>query len=329
MALFFSTGKKEKICQNTEWNEEESLDKIDELLNESVSRQMTSDVPVGVLLSGGIDSSLVTAHAAQSDSGIKTFSVAFDSQMLNEASYARHVAEHFGTQHHEIICSDDMIEAEIQNIMAACDAPFADFSAIPTYLVSKFARPHVGVALTGDGADEVFGGYRRHINADNFKKIYRFRNVLSKILWLVDGITYASRLLDYLDRSLFLITKTPRMGINHNVEKFKQLISAPDEAYLYLCILSYQDTNKIGVSIGLSNDQLLSPEKSESCCAAHEYMDLDIANYLVEDVLVKGDRASMANSLELRAPFLDPSLVDYSFPCRAMRFLEKIKASSF
>ena len=305
-------GRNVKTCQNTNWNEDESLDKIDELLNKTVSRQMTSDVPVGVLLSGGIDSSLITAYAAKSDSGIKTFSVAFDSQMLNEASYARHVAEHFDTQHHEIICSDEMIEAEIQNIMAACDAPFADFSTIPTYLVSKFARTHVGVALTGDGADEVFGGYRRHIHADNFKKIYRFRNLLSKIIWLTD-ISYVSSLLEYLDRSLFLITKIPRMGISHNLDKFNQLISAPDEAYLYLSLLSYQDTNKIGVSLQPNHNQLLSPETSDSCCAAHEFMDLDMANYLVEDVLVKGDRASMANSLELRAPFLDPSLVDYSF----------------
>lgn len=301
-----------KICQNTDWNEDESLAKIDELLNKAVSRQMTSDVPVGVLLSGGIDSSLVTAYAAQSNSGIKTFSVAFDSQMLNEASYARHVAEHFDTQHHEIICSDEMIEAEIQNIMAACDAPFADFSTIPTYLVSKFARTHVGVALTGDGADEVFGGYRRHTHADNFKKIYRFRNLLRKILWLTD-VSYVSSLLEYLDRSLFLITKIPRMGISHNLDKLNQLISAPDEAYLYLSILSYQDTNKIGVSLQPSHNQLLYPETSDRCCTAHEFMDLDMANYLVEDVLVKGDRASMANSLELRTPFLDPSLVDYSF----------------
>ena len=279
-------------------------DKLELLLEDSVRRQLVAaDVPVGILLSGGIDSSLITAMAARvSGKPVKTFTVTFPGHALhNEGPYAKIVSEHFGTQHTELV-AEPISSNLLTDIVRQYDEPICDSSMIPTFLVSKLICQHAKVALGGDGGDELFGGYPscnrifQHEFARKYMPAY-FRQMVS---WLAQrcvphGIFGRNFLLGlYSD----LPHACSQMGILFDRNFRSKLIISLDK--------------KLKSKLG-------SPElqKSKLCSPAFGLpgmvMVMDFMTYLPEDILVKVDRASMLNSLEIRSPMLDYKIVEFAF----------------
>ena len=284
-------------------SEEECLDELEERLTEAVRIRMISDVPLGALLSGGVDSSTVVALMARlSSSQVKTFSIAFSKEDYNEGQYAKVVARQFETQHHELLVEPD-IEATVHLVTRHLEEPFADSSVIPTYHVCRLARQHVTVALAGDGGDELFGGYER------YQKYLRRRKVWSVTPSL--GRWYRKFLHSMLPagfpgrRTLYNVSLPLReryldeIGILPACERDRSLFSkdfltwADKEPSPYEAFLHYME-----------NDCARDP--------LSEAMYLDAKTYLCGDILTKVDRMSMANSLEVRAPFLDHVLAEWA-----------------
>lgn len=281
---------------NNNLSKHEILSKLDFLLSEAVKRQMISDVPLGVLLSGGIDSSLITSYAAEhSSSKIKTFNISFNGfGKYDESVYAKKISNYYDTEHTEL--SGNEIEFNlIDEILEFFDEPLGDSSILPTYLVSKLTKNHVTVALGGDGGDELFGGYTSYYNFINPNKFYKYtpkaiRNVLS----------YSGSFLPSgLKGRNFLINSS-----GSATERF--LHNRLFDPYDIKRILSKEFYNKI-------SDIKLKSSFENRGDLLYNMTSYDFQNYLVDDILVKVDRASMASSLELRAPFLDRHIIEFAF----------------
>jgi asparagine synthase (glutamine-hydrolysing) len=274
--------------------EAESL--VEEALRDAVRRQLISDVPLGAFLSGGIDSSTVVALMRQiSPSTTKTFSIGFREKSVDESGFAREVARHLGTEHHErIVTAEEALEV-LPRLHHFFDEPFADSSAIPTYLVSQLAREHVTVSLSGDGGDELFGGY------DRYGRLLRFRH-----LWRVP--TTARRWLVLLgQRSPGRPGRTFRVAGN--------ILRASDTAAAYRNLVATFGDNILDSVTFLGADSYRSNEEwpSENFSRwplLEAMMMTDLTTYLPDDILTKVDRASMAWSLEARVPLLDRELVE-------------------
>ena len=270
---------------------------LKDLLESSVKYRMISDVPFGVFLSGGIDSSTVAAIAQKvSTETIKTFSIGVKDEKMNETGFARSVSEYLKTDHYEFIVSErDSLEL-VDKMMVAYDEPYADSSAIPSMLVSKLARQHVTMALTGDGGDELFMGYGAYVWADRFEKnplLKTLRSPISSALNLLSNkYKRASGLFDYSDQ-----------------KRLKSHIFSQEQYYF-----SERELN------GILNDQYINPllfvedyhGLQRKLSAKEEQALFDIKNYLKDDLLVKVDIASMQFSLEARPPFLDYRIVEFA-----------------
>jgi asparagine synthase (glutamine-hydrolysing) len=274
------------------------VEELETLLEDAVGGQLRADVPVGVLLSGGVDSSLVTAAAVRRSSQVRTFSIGFPGHdNHDETEFARKIAHHFGTDHTELMAEPASAEL-IPELARQFDEPMADSSMIPTYLVSRLVREQCTVALGGDGGDELFGGYRRY----------------SRLLWMQRR----------LDRVPEIARKSLAWGGEH-------LLPVGVKRRNYLMALGVDLSRDLPVVGGYfdatSRRRLMrrygawptSAERVLPTCISSE-TDLlqratrtDFANYLVDDLLVKVDRASMLNSLEVRSPFLDHRLVEFAF----------------
>jgi asparagine synthase (glutamine-hydrolysing) len=261
-----------------------------------------SDVPLGAFLSGGIDSSLVVAlMAMETSNSVKTFSIGFNDETFNELPYARRVAERYKTDHHEEMVEPD-VEELLPGIIRNFDEPFADSSAIPTYFVAKMARRHVTVALSGDGGDEIFGGYGRYW--DNRTAILLDRMPR----WLKSSVL----------KSVAQILPEGTRGLN----TLRYLCADADERYVAKMTRGLSEYyTKVFCPSFLSELRHNSPVGSEvrsSLGIAGELDALsrrqfaDIKNYLVGDILTKVDRASMLASLEVRAPLLDHQLAEFA-----------------
>lgn len=290
----------EHAQQNPARSEDECLEELRELLDEAVRLRMEADVPLGAFLSGGVDSSavvgLMARHATQP---VKTFSIGFHEDSHNELKYARIAAERFGTDHHEFIVTPDICDI-IDELVWHFDEPFADSSAIPTYMVSKLARQHVTVALSGDGGDELFAGYTRYA-------LDRKRSGFANLPRVVrQGV------MQPLGRNL----PHGAWGRNylHNV--------ALDPLDRYIEDVSvFTRLNKPSLYTGDFRRQLGTSEAAQRfrALAAHSRADdpldpllyLDSKTYLPGDILTKVDRMSMAVSLEARVPLLDHKLVEF------------------
>jgi asparagine synthase (glutamine-hydrolysing) len=278
-----------------------------ELLKESVKRRLISDVPLGVFLSGGIDSSTITALAQREVPGkIRTFSIGFEDPSFDESKYASLASKHIGTEHHE----QTMVPADLLNIVPGLpdilDEPMADASILPTYLLSKFTRGHVTVALGGDGGDELFAGYPTYL-AHKFAKPYeRFLGFCHPVS------NFLASLLPVSDDNI---------SFDFKVKKFLSGIGYPDGVRnsVWLGSFSFPDLEKV-ISPEIHNlfdshrlvEEISSYEReipTSNLTTLLQYLDLRL--YLQESILVKVDRASMACSLEVRAPFLDHELVEY------------------
>jgi asparagine synthase (glutamine-hydrolysing) len=277
---------------------------LERLIDQSVSLRLEADVPVGVLLSGGVDSSILAAVAAKRKGGkqVKTFCIKMDDPSLDESANARRVAEYLGTEHHELSASPASLEM-INDLVDACDEPIADSSILPTYVLSRLVREHVTVALGGDGGDEIFGGYNHY----------------SSSLQLVDKMRFVPPII----MKLFGCAAGKFIPVGVRGRNF--LASLRDGAY-FSSIRSntffdpwarnnlLNDDVKKRLKKGfLYPEQQLESYYTKSASHLYNMQKTDYCNYLPEDILAKVDRASMAVSLEVRAPWLDFNVAEYSF----------------
>jgi len=284
----------------------EARERLDQLLDRAVRRRLVADVPVGVFLSGGIDSSTVAWYASRAGSDIRTFSIGFEESSFDESSYARSVASHLGTRHEFEILSANRAIDMLDEITAGIDEPFADASIIPTYLLSRFARQHVKVALGGDGGDEVFLGYPTYYAHQLFQK---YQNLPA---WLRD--TLIPGIVDLLPVS--------RENISFEF-KIRRFISGRNRSLLLRNVTwlgSFSPELKTELLVSPGPDPLAPDEGPGFLENLLEGIDvkgdldrvayLDMKTYMSEDILTKVDRASMANSLEVRTPLLDHEVVE-------------------
>jgi asparagine synthase (glutamine-hydrolysing) len=269
-------------------------------LRDSVRAHLESDVPVGVFLSGGVDSSLLAALAAQeSPEPVRTFSIGFEEKSFDELSRARMVARRYGTDHHELVLRPDAA-ALLPQIAAAFDEPFADSSALPTYVVSRLAAGHVKVVLSGEGGDELFGGYFTYV-ADVLAARSRVRAAAGLVRPLVERLPSSSRRvsLEYKAKRFVRAAALPALERHHG---WKEIFSADARAALLA-------PGRLAGADPLAGWRARYAETASAEPLAR-LQDVDLGTYLVDDLLVKTDRASMAHSLEVRVPFLDPVVAE-------------------
>lgn len=276
------------------------------LLKAAVKRRLISDVPLGVFLSGGTDSSSVVAMMAETSTRqLKTFSIGFAEKTFNELTYARKVARHFQTEHHEEVLQPN-IQDLLQHITSMLDEPFADASLLPTYLVSQMARQYVTVVLAGDGGDELFAGYdtyrAQHFAAQTIDRLpYQIRYHLGKLATHIPPTAKKKGVLNCV-RRLLHGTSLPgtlqhtRWHLFWQDDELTRLLTIPEEERIPAC----------------DPRLLVLLASSGSCHQLDQQQYVDIKRYLTDDILFKVDRMSMANSLEARGPFLDYTLVEFA-----------------
>jgi asparagine synthase (glutamine-hydrolysing) len=291
-----------------------TLDALDRLLREVVGEQMLADVPLGAFLSGGIDSSLVTAiMQSLSDRPVRTFTLGFDSPDFNEADEARAVARHLGADHTEHVVTQTDAQAIVPRLGAMFDEPFADASQIPTFLVSQMAREHVTVCLTGDGGDEVFGGYVRYPGAPrlwNAVRRWPFRRVAASALRRAP-LGAAEAALGFLGPLARQYTSRGRLG--PNLRRAADWVEAASFDELYeLTMTAWADPDSLLVDPPRSIGSWRPPPPRFGS-RVEAMMWRDSIDYLPGDILCKVDRATMANSLESRAPLLDSRVVEFAW----------------
>ncbi len=297
--------EKSNIIEKIDVSFDEAKSNVNQLVQESVSSRSVSDVPIGTFLSGGVDSSIVSLCLARmNDAKINTFSVGFEKKSYDETDKAQAVAKLIGSKHHEFIIGEKELEANVDKILSNFDEPFADSSSLPTYLVANKTAEHVKVALTGDGGDEVFGGYNKYYMG-NINK--RYTGVVPE---MVHGLVKKMN-------GLLAKPKHDKRGKRYKVDKILNAIDYSDNYYWDI------------ISLGYPSDSLNAYLKSEMIEAnpfSHyknitkinspknltEYRTIDKHMSLEGDMLVKVDRTSMLSSIECRAPFLNKKLWNYT-----------------
>jgi asparagine synthase (glutamine-hydrolysing) len=289
-------------------------DELDTLLGDSVKRQMISDVPLGAFLSGGIDSSTVVAlMRAKSNGSIKTFTIGFRERAFNEADFARAVAQHLGTDHTDLVLSADDALALIPQLPTMFDEPFADSSQLPTHLVSRLARRHVTVALSGDGGDEAFGGYVRYQGIDRLWRAMRHVPGCGRRL--------GAQAVDLLGPAVWdsLATILPRQlrptHFGDKMLKGAALLTADTPLEMYRRLISQWPNPNDLLQRGEEGSGWIDrlAEASSGLETTARLRLIDMMSYLPDDVLTKVDRASMAVSLEVRVPLLDHRVVELAW----------------
>jgi len=293
---------------------EEAIDRLDAVLKEAVADRMVADVELGALLSGGIDSSMVVAlMQQQSDRPVKTFSIGFWEEKYNEAEYAAAVASHLKTEHHEIYVTPDQALDVVEHLPQIYDEPFADSSQIPTYLVSKLAREQLKVVLTGDGGDEQMAGYRRYRNclqhwrdvqalpAPARKAMGRFTQALGRGSWRW-AKSHAERG-TMVPRWTRKLAKVSQRSCNWTATFPQQILA---NKFTSCLAVNQFVPDAVDPSTPLSDPGYWANVEDPLFAMLH----YDYTGYLPDDILVKVDRASMAVSLEARAPLLDHRILE-------------------
>ncbi|MBV8820686.1 MAG: asparagine synthase (glutamine-hydrolyzing), partial [Acidobacteriaceae bacterium] len=283
---------------------EDASAQLDSLLSSAVKEQLVSDVPVGIWVSGGLDSTSVLHYAAQhSTQRIKTFSVSFRGRKFDDGDYARKVARHYGTDHHEFDLSPaaDLASA-IDDLSFYSDEPGADAGALPVWFLSKLTKQHVTVALSGEGADELFGGYTTYL-ADRYARPLRLVPLLARKL----ALNLAHR----------LPVSDEKIGMDYKIQRMLagSLLPASDAHLYWNGTFSEKEKKKLHLRnghppVGTLMEQL--PAHSLRAGHLNRYLWLDQTFYLPDDILYKCDRMSMAHAVEVRPPFLDPRVVDFA-----------------
>ena len=298
--------------------EEETVERFDLLLRNAIKQQMVADVPLGAFLSGGVDSSVIVAlMQAQSSRPVRTFTIGFYEEGYNEAKNAKAVAQHLGTEHTELYVTAEKAMSVIPKLPYIYDEPFSDSSQIPTFLVSEMTRRHVTVSLSGDGGDEVFGGYTRYFWGPDIWRRIRWipkgiREMASKTLNSLSMDTWDSlfQSLDFLIPNLF----KQRMPGN-KIYKLAEILSVRSPEALYKRLVSiWQNPASIVIDSQEQNHLPFDDIRLSSLPSFVNWMMfMDAVTYLPDDILVKVDRASMGVSLESRAPFLNHHIVEFAW----------------
>ena len=290
---------------------EEAQEQLDQMLRKSVRDQMISDVPLGAFLSGGIDSSTVVAMMqAQSSRPVKTFTIGFEEAGFNEAEYAREVARYLKTDHTDLVLTAGEAQAIVPMLGQMFDEPFADASQIPTFAVSRLARKHVTVSLSGDGGDELFAGYKHYsVSAGRLNRMNKFPSVARKLA--AGGARVFSE--RGWDRILSVIPKGDNTASGFKIHKYASLLGQDDAMSQYDLINSRWYAPQTVVR-GLSNEIRygIIPASAAGLDLIEFMAVADLNQYLPEDILVKLDRTSMAVSLESRVPILDHDIVAFA-----------------
>lgn len=296
----------------------DATDLLDTTLRDVVGLRMVADVPLGALLSGGVDSSLVVGvMQSLSNRPIRTFTIGFDSREYDETTSAQRVADHLGTEHTALHVSGAEALSVVPRLASMFDEPLADPSHIPTFLVSQLARQHVTVALSGDGGDELFGGYNRYVHG-------------APLIGTVLGVprplrSAAASLLGAIPEDAWRLLAGGSVGIDaasdarrlpaEKVRKLRRLLAANGEGRMYRSLLSVAESPSEfvlhGREVDGTVDEILAAPDPRSL--VERMMLADQATYLADDLLAKVDRASMAVSLEARVPLLDHRLVELSW----------------
>ena len=291
---------------------EEIVDQLEVVLSKAVSSQMQSDVPLGAFLSGGIDSSTIVAlMQSQSDSQVNTFTIGFNAKEYDEAKHARMVANYIGTNHFEMYVNERDALDIIPSLPNIYDEPFADSSQIPTYLVSKFAKQEVTVALSGDAGDELFGGYNRYVFAEKmFSKIMKgpisIRQLISSAIFTMTEEKWNTLLNNFLSERF--------ADIGHKLHKVANVLPAKSIRDMHFKLVSQihnpsdwlLNANEYKTSLNDDTKRFVELNPIE------QMMAYDLITYLPTDILTKVDRAAMAVSLETRVPFLDLNVIEFS-----------------
>lgn len=287
-----------------------ATDEFERRLMKAIGKQMIADVPLGAFLSGGIDSSTVVAlMQAQSSTPVRTFSIGFREPGFDEAVYAKAVAQHLGTRHVELYVSPQAARDVIPTLSTIYDEPFADSSQIPTILVSRLARGHVTVALSGDGGDELFGGYNRHLITARLwpllTRVPRFARMLAR-----RGLTSIS---PQRWNDIAALFGRRNDAIGDKVYKAARALAAPTNEQLYMLFTDLWRDGSPVVRGSTGRSVLDGLEVPENASLVEAMMLLDLLTYLPDDILCKVDRAAMSVSLETRVPFLDHEVVEYAW----------------
>ena len=294
-------------------SEDEAADRLRELMADAVRMRLVSDVPLGVLLSGGVDSSTVAAFAVRASSeAVKTFSISFAEASFDESAYARGVAKFLGTDHHEERLSANLAANLVSEIGSWMDEPFSDPSLVPTYLLSRFTRKHVTVALGGDGGDELFAGYPMYAG-HRWAEVYKHvpgvlrRGLIEPIVRMLPvktkNLSFDYKALRFITGAKYDTVARHHIWFGSFTPDQQQQVLTPETLAATDSDI-YADARQIAAEC--SDDDLVTRMQS-----------VDTRLYLAEDILTKVDRASMAVSLEVRAPFLDPRVAEFaaSLPC--------------
>lgn len=309
---------KEKVETSFSGSDIEAVESLDSLLKDAIAHQMISDVPLGAFLSGGIDSSTVAAlMQAQNSRPVKTFTIGFKEEGYNEAEYAKNIARHLGTDHTELyVTSADALNV-IPSLPYIYDEPFADSSQVPTCLISKLARRHVKVSLSGDGGDELFAGYNRY---------FWVKNIWNAVGWMPNGMRDAIAALikgispqawDVLFNKLgsILPNKIRHGSPGDKLHKLAEILHDKNPIDIYFSLVSHWKDPSSVVNDSSEPVTLLT-DKSQRVNFkdfTQMMMYLDMITYLPDDIMVKVDRASMGVGLESRTPFLDHRVVEFAW----------------
>ncbi|HMN95931.1 MAG TPA: asparagine synthase (glutamine-hydrolyzing) [Phycisphaerales bacterium] len=297
---------------------EEAVDQLERLLADAVTLRMIADVPLGGFLSGGIDSSVVVAlMQSVASRPVRTFTIGFREAEYDEARHAAEVARHLGTDHTELTLTAAEALAIVPEIARRWDEPFADASQVPTFLVAQLARRHVTVALSGDGGDELFGGYNRYAWA---------RRIWRSVSWMPHGARRAlgaaarsvpPRCWDRAARAVGAVAGRHRVppGAGSKMHKLAALVESPDVGSLYARLVSAEMHPERLVPGAVEAPSILARRdpRFERLAPAARMMHMDFGSYLVDDIMVKVDRATMAVALESRAPLLDHRIVEFAW----------------
>ena len=312
--IYWSTEevyKKGRISQFT-GTSKEGTKQLEEVLSNAVASQMHADVPLGAFLSGGVDSSTIVAlMQSQSNSQVNTFTIGFNAMEYDEAKHARMVANHIGTNHFEMYVNEHDALDIIPSLPNIYDEPFADSSQIPTYLVSKFAKQEVTVALSGDAGDELFGGYNRYVFAEKmFSKIMKgpisIRQLISSAILTMTEEKWNTLLNNFLSERF--------ADIGHKLHKVANVLPSKSIRDMHFKLVSQihnpsdwlLNANEYKTPLNDDIERLVELNPIE------QMMAYDLVTYLPTDILTKVDRAAMAVSLETRVPFLDPNVIEFS-----------------
>jgi asparagine synthase (glutamine-hydrolysing) len=299
-------------------DEIQTIEGLDRLLRETIRDKIISDVPLGAFLSGGIDSSTVVAlMQAESEKPVKTFTIGFHEKGYNEAIHAKAIADHLGTEHTELYITASQAIDIIPSLPELFDEPFSDPSQIPTHLVAKMTRDHVTVALSGDGGDELFGGYSRYfLGQAIWNKVkplpYPLRVALTKFIYALPPRLW-DKVFSFINLLMPAKSRVSLAGDRiHKLASFSHA-STPEDVYLNL-VSHWKTPDEVVID---SREPLTVLTDKSRWAHVPEFVQhmqyLDMLSYLPDDILVKVDRAAMGVSLETRVPFLDHKVVEYAW----------------